>query len=353
VKPDATSRVFTSLDAGASWGDASEYRGFKDVRLVKLAGKLTAVAVDMVSTRSDVAQDAVGKLISKPLGGEWKKVATSEITGLQPDGTTKELPYGANGLMVSKTGRLAASFLDGGGFVGNLEEGGASVSKHHQFEYRGASKCPDTDALGCPGPWFVQTLLPGDDALRGMGDLLVATEKTIYGASNYAVLASQDDGRTWTIVADIPQTTTRDLLVPHCKLGRNSIEPVKKVDSTSRLYSDTGSFCIECEEGATRVAADGTCIPPARAKTQSALNLLSGFDNNFGDYTYAEQQPSHQQQLRLQQQVSFVALWMVALVAAAASLMALIGVRRLERGLAKSVPTESSGLLPGPNHVYV
>ena len=120
----------------------------------------------------------------------------------------------------------------------------------------------------------MQTLLPGDDALRGMGSLVAQTASTIYGATAYSVHASRDRGKTWRKVFSLKQTSTKSLL-PHCSLGRNSETASKAVISSNPAYSDDGSYCLVCEDGTTRNATDGTCSAAVAASAAAARGVTS------------------------------------------------------------------------------
>ena len=61
-------------------------------------------------------------------------------------------------------------------------------------------------------PWFVQTLLPQDDSLRGMGRLVAhsprfAQDGVLFGAHGFEIMISTDKGATWSALTRLDHTT--------------------------------------------------------------------------------------------------------------------------------------------------
>lgn len=246
---NTTAHLSLSKDGGETFSAIGDTAGWRDVTLVsEQDGTTTAWA--LCGTASSDRMDHELKYLKEGA----KSFVKAEL------GSVGGKPFGPNGFARALHGdHVVLSFLNGGTLSGTADSASGSIT----------TPLVVSPMVAEPGefPWFVQTLLPQDDSLRGMGRLVAhspkfAQDAVIFGAHGFEIMISTDKGSTWAPLTRIDHTVPDNgQFLKHCLKAKNSDTPVlgHEPNSAKEVYNDDGAYCLECEAGYTRNAATGSC----------------------------------------------------------------------------------------------
>ncbi|EOD38826.1 hypothetical protein EMIHUDRAFT_224272 [Emiliania huxleyi CCMP1516] len=186
-------RIYQSTDSGLSWSQISDVRFWPNVAFARDAnGDPIVVALQTSGKGMD------GELFAYD-GSEFRRVGRQQVS-------QRKLKFGLDGLHVSPTGLLCASYVEGGLVCGELDAEYNFINKVHSIPTPFARD--DANAELPPKFWRAGSSIQ-QLPIRGFNGKLAfspnfANDHALFAASHYALYFSGDEGRTFRKVFELP-----------------------------------------------------------------------------------------------------------------------------------------------------